>query len=352
MTTLTLLRQASSLADPSKQVAILESSAANAPPRFDRMLESFGLAPLQATSIEVLQVNVGRVCNQTCRHCHVDAGPDRRESMSLETAQACLRVLSECDIPTLDITGGAPEMNPHFRMLASEAARLGRRVIDRCNLTILLAPGFDDLPEFLAEHRVEVVASLPCYLAANCDRQRGDGVFQRSIDALKRLNALGYGRLDSGLMLTLVYNPVGPSLPPEQGQLEAAYRHELRDRYGIEFNRLFTITNMPISRFLDDLLQSGHYETYLQTLIDAFNPVAVQGVMCRTMLSVDWQGRLFDCDFNQMLDLGVVHPLPQNIRDVTHETLTALAQRRIVTGRHCYGCTAGTGSSCQGSLIG
>ncbi|MGD9855035.1 MAG: arsenosugar biosynthesis radical SAM (seleno)protein ArsS [Planctomycetaceae bacterium] len=351
MTTLTLLRQASSLAKPAHQRIILENRCADQLPKLEEVLSRHRLPLLQACGIEVLQVNVGKVCNQTCAHCHVDAGPDRREAMNRETVDACLRVLADCDIPTLDITGGAPEMNPHFRRLVTEARKLGRRAIDRCNLTILLAPGFDDLPEFLAEHQVEIVASLPCYLEENCDRQRGDGVFRRSIEALRRLNALGYGRPESGLDLTLVYNPIGPSLPPAQDTLEQDYRRELLERYDLEFTRLYTITNMPISRFLDDLLHSGRYEQYMLRLIEAFNPVAVNGVMCRTMLSVDWQGRLFDCDFNQMLDLPLA-PEPRNIRDLDRAALLRLARRRIVTGRHCFGCTAGAGSSCQGSVTG
>jgi radical SAM/Cys-rich protein len=268
--------------------------------------------------------------------------------MSRETAEACIRALAATDIPTLDITGGAPEMNPNFRFLVEEARKLGRHVIDRCNLTILIAPGFDDLPEFLARHRVEIVASLPCYLEENCDRQRGDGVFQRSIKALEQLNELGYGRPESGLILTLVYNPVGPSLPPSQATLEADYRRELHARYGVEFTRLYTITNMPISRFLDDLLRTGKYDTYMETLVEAFNPAAVDGLMCRTMISVDWEGRLFDCDFNQMLDLPVAAQAPQTIHDFD---LIRLAGRRIATGQHCFGCTAGAGSSCQGSVL-
>jgi radical SAM/Cys-rich protein len=341
---LTLLRQASPLSDARRQLAILEEGFV---PPFHETLAGHGISPLRATGLRVLQVNVGKLCNQTCRHCHVDAGPDRREIMDEETARACLDVLARTSIPVLDITGGAPEMAPPFRLLVREARRLGRHVIDRCNLTILLAPGYDDLPEFLAEHRVEVVASLPCYLEENTDAQRGDGVFRRSIDALMRLNALGYGRPDSGLTLTLVYNPVGPSLPPPQEKLEQAYRRELRSRYGIEFNRLYTITNMPISRFLDDLLRQGRYDEYMQKLVEAFNPAAVEGLMCRTTLSVDWQGRLYDCDFNQMLELGIAPELPQDIRDF-HPAM--LENRRIVTGRHCYGCTAGAGSGCQGAI--
>ncbi len=345
MTTLTLVRLGSPLAQAARQVQLLEDRDGRKP--FDRVLAETGLHPLRATGIQVLQINVGKLCNQTCRHCHVDAGPDRREVMSRETAAACIDVLARSDIPVLDITGGAPELNPHFRWLVSEARRLGRHVIDRCNLTILLAPGFHDLPEFLAEHRVEIVASLPCYLAENTDAQRGDGVFDKSITALRRLNELGYGRPDSELMLTLVYNPLGPALPPLQATLEAAYHRELGSRYGVVFNRLFTITNMPISRFLDDLVQSGKFEAYMQKLIDAYNPAAAAGVMCRTTLSVGWDGRLFDCDFNQMLELGVDAELPQTIADFDFDEL---ARRRIVTGQHCFGCTAGAGSGCQGAI--
>ncbi len=346
MATLTLLRQGNPLAMPQNQLQVLEERGPHKP--FAQALAQSELFPLRAAGIQVLQVNVGKLCNQTCRHCHVDAGPDRREVMSRETMQACLDVLAHSDIPTLDITGGAPEMNPFFRWLVTEARRLGRHVIDRCNLTILLAPGYQDLPTFLAEHRVEIVASLPCYLPENTDAQRGDGVFHRSITALQQLNAVGYGQPDSGLVLTLVYNPVGPSLPPPQAELEAAYRRELRARYGVVFNRLYTITNMPISRFLDDLLHSGEYESYMRKLIDAYNPTTVAGVMCRTTLSVGWDGRLYDCDFNQMLDLPLAPGLPRNIRDFDTRQLE---QRAIVTGQHCYGCTAVCGSGCQGAIV-
>jgi radical SAM/Cys-rich protein len=341
----TLLRQGNPLADPAEQLRVL---AAAGHPSFEQTLAESGLPPLRATGIEVLQVNVGKLCNQTCRHCHVDAGPERREVMSRETMAVCLDVLARTGIPTLDITGGAPEMNPHFRWLVAEARELGCQIIDRCNLTILLAPGYDDLPAFLAEQRVEVVASLPCYLAENTDAQRGGGVFDKSIAALRRLNALGYGRPDSGLTLTLVYNPLGPTLPPPQPGLEDAYRRELAGRYGVVFNRLYTITNMPISRFLDDLVREGRHEEYLEKLIAAYNPAAVAGLMCRTTLSVGWDGRLYDCDFNQMLDLGLLANLPRHIRDFDAD---ALAGRRIVTGPHCYGCTAGSGSGCQGAIV-
>lgn len=317
------------------------------PPVFECRLAEITGSPLRATSLRVLQVNVGKLCNQTCRHCHVDAGPTRREVMSRETAEQVVEVLQRGPFETLDITGGAPEMNPSFRYLVESARQLGRAVIDRCNLTILLAPGFDDLPEFLARHQVEVVASLPCYLEENVDRQRGNQVFQRSIEALRRLNELGYGRADASLPLTLVFNPGGPSLPPSQEKLEAAYRRELGSRYGIEFTRLITITNMPISRFLDDLRKRGQVESYMQTLTAAFNPATVSGLMCRSMLSVDWQGYFYDCDFNQMLDLPVIGSAPRHLRDFD---AVVASRREIVTGAHCFGCTAGAGSSCQGAI--
>jgi len=340
------MRRGSRLADPTEQVRTLEQVAGLA--EFQQFVIAACGSPLAAERLETLQVNVGKVCNQTCRHCHVDAGPDRRESMSREVIEACLNVLRWAGMTTLDITGGAPELHPDFRWLVCQARGLGRHVIDRCNLTILVAPGFEDLPEFLAEHQVEVVASLPCYLEENVDRQRGEGVFQRSLEALGRLNRLGYGRPSSALKLTLVYNPIGASLPPPQLRLEADYRRELRQRYGIEFTRLITITNMPISRFLDDLLQTGRLEPYLQQLLAAFNPATVPGLMCRSMLSVDWQGNLFDCDFNQML--GLAANVPLKIGDLDESACAALRRRTIVTGRHCFGCTAGAGSGCGGQL--
>lgn len=345
---MSLMRRRAELAHALNQRARLESAGPPNQPYFDDMLRQHGLHGLHAEGIAVLQVNVGKVCNQTCGHCHVDAGPDRRESMSRETAEQVIAVLAENDIPTLDITGGAPEMNPNFRWLVTEARRLGRRVIDRCNLTILVANGFRDLPDFLADQGVEVVASLPCYLEENCDSQRGDGVFRESIQALRQLNELGYGRPESGLVLNLVYNPLGPSLPPDQSDLEAAYRHELATRYGVTFTSLHTITNLPISRFLDDLVSQHRYDDYMQLLIDAFNPNTVAGVMCRSMISVDWQGRLFDCDFNQMLEIGLAEGMPRQLSDFDAESL---ASRPIVTGRHCFGCTAGCGSSCQGAVL-
>ncbi len=316
--------------------------------RFVDKLRESGSPHLSASGVEILQLNLGKLCNMTCEHCHVDAGPDRREVMQRVTVDACLDVLRKHpQIHTLDLTGGAPEMNPHFRHLVVQARELGCHVIDRCNLTILVTAGFRDLPIFLAENGVEVVASLPCYLQENTDTQRGDGAFAKSIEALRSLNQLGYGRQGSGLTLTLVYNPVGTALPPAQHELEADYRSELTARYGLEFNRLFTITNMPISRFLDHLSRTGQFDRYMETLIDAFNPAAVAGLMCRTTVSVGWDGRLYDCDFNQMLDLQVNRSAPTHITGFQYESL---GHREIVVGQHCFGCTAGAGSGCQGAI--
>ncbi len=343
---LTLLKQGSPLSEPAAQRAALGSI--RGAKTFANVLATDGGFPLRATGIAVLQINVGKLCNQTCRHCHVDAGPSRREVMSRETMNECLRFIEQSGIPAIDITGGAPEINPYFRWLVSESRQLGCHVIDRCNLTILMAPGFEDLPEFLASQHVEIIASLPCYSAKNTDAQRGEGVFEKSIASLRRLNALGYGRPGTGLTLNLVYNPLGPALSPEQGPLEAAYHRELADRFGVDFNRLYTITNMPISRFLDDLMTQGKLEEYLQLLIDSYNPASVAGLMCRSTLSVGWDGKLYDCDFNQMLELELAPASPRTIQEAT---LAALADRPIAVGQHCFGCTAGAGSSCQGAII-
>lgn len=312
---------------------------------FEESLAEHGLAPLEATSLDVMQINVGRMCNQTCKHCHVDAGPDRKEIMTRETMQACLEALAKTSIRTVDLTGGAPEMNPHFRWFVEAIKILDRRVIDRCNLTILLAPRYEDLPEFLAEHQVEIISSLPYYTAGNTDRQRGDGVFEKSIEALRRLNALGYGKPESGLTLNLVYNPVGAFLPPEQRELEQAYKTQMRERYGIVFNSLYVMTNQPINRFLEYLIRSGNYDDYMQRLIASHNHVATENVMCRSMVSVGWDGTVYDCDFNQMLELGLDSGLPTHLRDFDAEQFI---NRRITTGLHCYACTAGGGSSCGG----
>jgi radical SAM/Cys-rich protein len=314
---------------------------------FEAALAGAGLAPLAATGLEVLQVNVGKKCNQTCRHCHVDAGPDRTEMMSAEVIDICLRVLDESGIPTLDITGGAPELHPEFRRLVEAASALGRRVIDRCNLTVTRLPNYRWVPCFLARHRVEVTASLPYHQSRQTDAQRGDGVFEESIAALRELNALGYGRPGSGLVLNLVSNPVGAFLPPDQRAAERDWRRELERRHGVVFDRLFTLTNMPISRFLEYLEEKGQTEAYLDRLIGSFNPQAAAGVMCRTTLSVAWDGTLYDCDFNQMLDLPLGQDLPRHIRDFDP---ARLERRVIALGPHCFGCTAGAGSSCGGAV--
>lgn len=342
-----LARRRAPLADPAAQRALLDGVDLGAAGDFDADAARAGHAPLRTGELEILQLNLGRVCNQTCVHCHVDAGPDRRESMSDELVDLSLRVLESSGAKTLDITGGAPEMHPRFRDLVREGRRIGAHVMDRCNLTILLAPRYTDLPEFLAEHGVEVVCSLPHYRQSSTDRQRGDGVFEASIEALRRLNAVGYGQPGSGLRLVLVTNPVGAFLPAGQGSLEAEWKRELKRLHGVSFDALYTITNMPISRYLEWLEKGGRVESYLRTLVDAFNPAAVGSVMCRNTLSVGWEGRLYDCDFNQMLDLPVDASAPQTLAEFDRARLEG---RPVVTGRHCYGCTAGAGSSCGGAL--
>lgn len=339
-----LLKRHSPLASTAEQKRILSETTEI--PEFEQTLRQHGVEKLEAGSIEIFQINVGRVCNQVCNHCHVDAGPDRMESMSLETAELCIRALASTSIQRVDITGGAPELNPSFRFLVTEARRLGRHIMDRCNLTVLFVKGQEDLGKFLAEHKVEVICSLPYYMERETDRQRGIGVFHRSLEALKLLNGLGYGLPDSDLILNLITNPVGAFLPAKQKALEADFKSNLSRRFGIQFHNLYTITNMPISRFLEFLLQSGNYDLYMQKLASAFNPLAVAGLMCRNTLSVGWDGRLYDCDFNQMLDLETNSSSPRHISDFDASRLHG---RHIVTGRHCYGCTAGAGSSCGGA---
>ncbi len=314
---------------------------------FEQKLSESGHGPLVAAGIETLQVNVGKLCNQTCRHCHVDAGPTRKEIMTRETAELVVGVLCRHEIPNVDITGGAPELNPNFEFLVREARAMGRHVIDRCNLTVFFTEGKAHLPEFLRDHEVEIIASMPCYLEENVDFQRGKGVYGKSIEALRRLNEVGYGQPETGLLLNLVYNPLGPALPPEQASLENDYKRQLGERLGIAFNRLYTITNMPINRFLTDLVRHGHHDRYMELLVEKFNPAAIDGVMCRTLVSVGWDGTLYDCDFNQMLAMPINSGLPQHIREFD---AFALARRRILTGAHCFGCTAGRGSSCGGAL--
>jgi radical SAM/Cys-rich protein len=313
------------------------------------LLEQISFPPIRRGRLDTLQVNVGYRCNQTCVHCHVDASPYRTEEMSAEIVEVVLAFLERQRITTLDITGGAPELNPHFRKLVSAARALGVRVMDRCNLTILEEPGQHDLAEFLAREQVEVAASMPCYLEDNVDRQRGKGVFEASIRALQQLNALGYGRDGSGLVLNLVYNPQGPALPPPQEALEADYKRVLGEHYGIVFNHLFTLANMPIKRFGATLMVKGEFERYLDTLRAAHADVNLAAVMCRSLISVDWRGFVYDCDFNQMLDL----PLLDNGRARVHlaDLIAAdLEARPIRVAGHCYGCTAGQGSSCGGAL--
>ena len=313
------------------------------------LLRSSGFPAIARKRLETLQVNVGYKCNQTCVHCHVNAGPTRTELMAREVVDTVLAFLRGSGVRTLDITGGAPELNPHFRVLVQEARELGVHVIDRCNLTILNEPGHEDLAEFLAAQRVEVIASLPCYLEDNVDRQRGKGVFSGSIAALKKLNALGYGMADSGLVLSLVYNPQGPTLPPAQAPLEDAYRSHLRSGYGIEFNRLYTLANMPIQRFGSMLISKGQFNAYMNLLRDNHREENLDQVMCRTLLSVDWQGYVYDCDFNQMLELPArFGPQPRTkLADLVGRNLEG---RPIVVADHCFGCTAGQGSSCGGAL--
>jgi radical SAM/Cys-rich protein len=313
---------------------------------FDERLALLGIE-LRAAAVDTLQINVGKLCNQACKHCHVDASPKRTEIMTRETAEAVIDVVRRFRIPTLDITGGAPELNPSFRWLVVEARGMGIDVMVRHNLTVMSEPGQEDLPEFFRDNAIEVVSSLPYFLEEQTDSQRGKGVFSKSIEALRRLNKVGYGHEGSSLILNLVYNPVGAFLPPSQASIEADFKRELFNRYGVVFDQLYTITNMPINRFLDYLRRSGNEEHYMRKLLQAFNPNTIDGLMCRTLVSMDWRGRLYDCDFNQMLELTVDHDLPQTIADFDP---TKFAGRRIVTGTHCFGCTAGAGSSCGGAV--
>jgi len=338
----------SELASTALQLRVLNGAGGDASPlaRFGDRLRTAGLYPLRPVPTEIFQVNVGKMCNQVCRHCHVDAGPDRKEIMSRDTMQACLDALSSTDIRTVDITGGAPEMNPDFRWFVEEIRKLDRTVMVRCNLTIIVSnPKYHDLPDFYRDHGVHVVSSLPFYDARNTDRQRGDGVYDDSMRALKMLNAVGYGMEGSGLLLDLVYNPVGALLPGPQQALEGDFKRELMKRHGVVFNNLHCITNMPISRFLEFLIESGNYAAYMEKLVNAFNPAAAANVMCRNTLSVGWDGTIYDCDFNQQLDLPVASS--SSIHDFD---LAKLEARAIVLGQHCYGCTAGAGSSCGGQL--
>jgi len=308
-------------------------------------LENSTFPTLSRTQLEVIQLNLGYLCNLSCLHCHVNAGPKRTELMSKETIDLVLDLARKTGVNTLDLTGGAPEMNPHFKYLVEQASKYNISVIDRCNLVILEEPGYENLAGFLAEHKVTVVASLPCYLEENVDKQRGNGVFQNSLAALKRLNVLGYGQ---HLTLDLVFNPQGPDLPPAQQALEQNYKTHLKQHYGIEFNNLYTITNMPIKRFGSTLISKGQFEEYMQLLLDSYNPNILDQVMCLNTISIDWQGHVYDCDFNQMLDLPLAdHAEKIHITDIMKRDLL---NEQIATRQHCYGCTAGQGSSCCGAL--
>lgn len=338
----------SSLAEPATQLAQMNSHSERLKqlPRFAESMKTAGLFPLKPRQIEIFQVNMGKLCNQTCKHCHVDAGPDRDEVMSRETMSQILGILRQSPISTVDITGGAPEMNPNFRWFVEELSKLNKKIMVRCNLTIILAnEKYYDLPDFFAKHKVHVVSSLPHYNATQTDRQRGQGVHEKSMRALKMLNDRGYGKSGSGLSLDLVYNPVGAFLPAGQASLEADYKRELKTHFGIEFNNLFTITNMPISRYLEYLIESDNLDDYMSLLVESFNPAAAQGVMCRNTISIGYDGSLYDCDFNQMLELK-----SQNISHLSQWNEKSLGERAIVLNQHCYGCTAGAGSSCGGSL--
>ncbi len=348
--TQTLKRSQNKLNDTFLQLKVLseaEQRVDGFQPFADKIsdLTDAGITP---SGIDIFQINIGKLCNQTCAHCHVDAGPDRKEeNMDRETLEICLDIIKTHQIPTVDITGGAPEMNPHFRWFVEECTMAGATVMNRCNLTIIEAhKKYADLPEFFAEHGVHVVSSLPYFSKTRTDSQRGSGVFNDSIAALKKLNAVGYGIDGSGLALDLVYNPSGAFLPGGQEELEKEFKSQLKRRYDIDFNNLFVITNLPISRFLDYLIETDNYENYMDELVNAFNPATVQGLMCRNTISVSWDGYMYDCDFNQMLDLKVQAP-GVHIKDFNKKELM---ERKIVVANHCYGCTAGAGSSCGGEI--
>ena len=341
------------LASPERQIALLDGlDLADAPHGgdFDTAVLAATGAALTAAAIEIFQINLGKLCNMTCRHCHVDAGPDRwAEEMNLETVEACLGALDRTAAHTVDLTGGAPELNPHFRWLVDECVARGKHVIDRCNLTVLLLKRCADLPEWLAERGVEVVCSLPHYRRRNTDAQRGDGTFEKSITALGMLNRAGYGRGDPHRRLTLMVNPTGAFLAGNQCAMEREWKEGLQREHGVGFDRLITLNDLPIARYLEWLEASGNTQRYMELLVSSFNPATVAGVMCRNTLSVGWDGRLHDCDFNQMLDLEVT-PADGGRMDVRSFDPARLEGRRIVTGRHCFGCTAGAGSSCGGAL--
>lgn len=347
MSLATLKRAKHWLSSPEEQVKILSNNEEVSIPAFESKIQEMGMEALKPVGIDVFQINVGKMCNQVCKHCHVDAGPDRKEIMTRETMQQILDAMEGVPVKTVDLTGGAPEMNPDFRWFVEQLSERGVEIIVRCNLTIILAnPKYHDLPEFFKKHKINVVSSLPSFTARRTDAQRGDGVFNKSIEALKMLNEVGYGKEGSGLKLDLVYNPSGAYLPDDQAVLQNEFKTRLREGFNIEFNELYAITNLPVSRFLDYLLNSGNYEEYMNELANAFNPVAAEGVMCRNMISIGWDGFLYDCDFNQMLDLKLNHGAPDHIKDFDWDKVL---NREIIINQHCYGCTAGAGSSCGGA---
>jgi radical SAM/Cys-rich protein len=340
-----LAAQKHELSVAKKQLDLIDKTGLE---RFQDKLTQTGLYPLTSIGIDTFQINMGKMCNQVCNHCHVDAGPDRKEIMLRDTMVICLEAIEKSNCTTVDLTGGAPEMNPDFRWFVEQLTALGKKVLVRCNLTIIVAnKKYNTLPDFFKKHNVEVVSSLPCYTEGNTDSQRGDGVFSQSITALKMLNDVGYGMPDSGLTLNLVFNPTGASLPGDQMQLELDYKRELKENFDIEFNSLFTITNLPISRYLQYLVASDNYEGYMEKLVNAYNPSAASEVMCRNTISIGWDGYIFDCDFNQMLDLKVAAK-GQHLSDFN---LKDLEERNIIVNQHCYGCTAGAGSSCGGATV-
>ncbi len=346
MSLASLKRQQHQLSTPEGQSEVLDDVERIGIRSFASRMEEANLFPLTPLHIEILQINVGKMCNQVCKHCHVDAGPDRKEIMTRETMQQCLDALKGSSIKTVDLTGGAPEMNPDFRWFVEEVSTLGMNIIVRCNLTIILAnPKYHDLPDFFKKHKVNVVSSLPYFTARRTDAQRGDGVFEKSIRALQMLNKVGYGQGNPDLQLDLVYNPSGAFLPGDQGDLEKEFKSKLSDGYGIIFDHLYSITNLPVSRFLEYLVNSGNYEEYMTELANAFNPVAAAGVMCRNTISVSWDGFIYDCDFNQMLDMKI-----ESVNHIADFDSEKLINREILLNQHCYGCTAGAGSSCGGTL--
>jgi radical SAM/Cys-rich protein len=340
-----LKSQNSSLSESDFQLDLLNKTGLSS---FQEKLEEYGLSPFVTAQLDTIQINLGKMCNQVCQHCHVDAGPDRKEIMTKETMESCLLAIASSECQTVDLTGGAPEMNPDFRWFVEEISKLRKKIIVRCNLTIINAnKKYFDLPEFFRDHEIEVVSSLPYFTAGKTDSQRGDGVFESSIKALQKLNAVGYGIAGSGLILNLVYNPSGAFLPPDQGGLENEFKRKLKDRFDISFNSLFAITNLPISRFLNFLVASDNYEAYMEKLVSSFNPIAAANAMCKSTLSIGWDGYVYDCDFNQMLELKI----SSDKQHITEFNTIQLSGRSIRVNQHCYGCTAGAGSSCGGTTV-